>query len=174
MARGKPHRRTAPLGARGTSGVEPGPSLYRPISITKVPSEAGRQRLNRQLYRSSKHHSPASNPLGGSETAGCGRRRPAQPASIRDVRDITEAAPLARHGTTTSVAPQTTLARFSFIPGQLSGSAGYFCRAEAGSFSRALQGCPISLHQRSRGGHAACPPAGDLGGHEEEGARGTL
>ena len=139
MARGKPHRRTAPLGARGTSGVEPGPSLYRPISITKVPSEAGRQRLNRQLYRSSKHHSPASNPLGGSETAGCGRRRPAQPASIRDVRDITEAAPLARHGTTTSVAPQTTLARFSFIPGQLSGSAGYFCRADSGSFARALQ-----------------------------------
>ena len=140
MARGKPHRRTAPLRARGTSGVEPGPSLYRPISKTKVPSEAGRQRLNRQLYRSSKHHSPASNPLGGSETAGCGRRRPAQPASIRDVRDITEAAPLARHGTTTSVAPQTTLARFFLIPGELSGSADHFCRAEAGSFSRAPQG----------------------------------
>ena len=127
MARGKPHRRTAPLGARGTSGVEPGPSLYRPISITEVPNKADPRRLYRQLYRSRRHHSPAPNPLGGSETAGCGRRRPAPPASNRDVQDITEAAPLVRHGTTTSVAPQTTLARFFLIPGELSGSAGHFC-----------------------------------------------
>ena len=125
---------------------------YVPLFAQHYTSEAGRQRRNRQLYRSSKHHSPAPNPLGGRETAGCGRRRPAQPASIRDVRDITEAAPLARHGTTTSVAPQTTLARFFLIPGELSGSADHFCRAEAGSFSRALQ-VVVGFSDRSTDAH---------------------
>jgi hypothetical protein len=52
-------------------------------------------------------NAPAPKPLGGSEAAGCGRPRPAQPASGRDAHEPIDATPSARHGLPGHTPPPT-------------------------------------------------------------------
>jgi hypothetical protein len=54
-------------------------------------------------------NAPAPKPLGGSEAAGCGRPRPAQPASGRDAHEPIDATPSARHGLPGHTPPQPAL-----------------------------------------------------------------
>ena len=102
-----PHRRTALPRARGLSGIVPRAFACLVPDKQHIESARANGAVPRQLARQQRaarkptlreNRRGALDSLGGSEAAGSGRLRPAQPASRKDPHDLIEAAATRRHG----------------------------------------------------------------------------